>query len=74
VAWFGSVLTVAPDTVEALAGRGEVHAALHDYSDALDDLDNALRLEPGIGYRATVRDARALAQTGLAASGERPAR
>jgi tetratricopeptide (TPR) repeat protein len=57
-ACFGSVLTLAPDAVEALAGRGEVNAALHDYADALRDLDRALRLRPGIGSRPTVRSAR----------------
>ncbi|WP_007517379.1 MULTISPECIES: tetratricopeptide repeat protein [Pseudofrankia] len=65
VACFGSVLTIAPDAVEALAGRGEIHAALRDYADALDDLDNALRLRPGIGTRPTVRTAREAALAGL---------
>jgi len=65
-ACFGSVLTVAPDAVEALAGRGEVNAALHDYADALHDLDKAQRLRPGIGSRPTIRKARASARAGLA--------
>jgi tetratricopeptide (TPR) repeat protein len=64
-AWLGSVLTVAPDAAEALAGRGEIHAALRDYTYALEDLDNALRLKPVIGRRPTVRNARALALAGL---------
>jgi tetratricopeptide (TPR) repeat protein len=64
-AWLGSVLTVAPDAVEALAGRGEIHAALRDYTYALEDLNNALRLKPVIGRRPTVRNARALALAGL---------
>jgi Flp pilus assembly protein TadD len=70
-ACFGSVLTIAPDAVEALAGRGEVNAALHDYADALDDLDKAQRLRPGIGSRPTVLKARANALAGLG-SARRP--
>ena len=64
-ACFGSVLTIAPDAVEALAGRGEVNAALHDYADALRDLEKAQRLRPGIGSRPTVLRARESAINGL---------
>lgn len=57
---FGSVLTIAPDAAEALAGRGQIRIELDDPISAFDDLGNLSRLRPDIGRRADVRSARAL--------------
>ncbi|MDQ3761338.1 MAG: tetratricopeptide repeat protein [Actinomycetota bacterium] len=56
----GSVLTIAPDAAEALAGRGQIRLELNDLTSALEDLANLSRLRPDIGRRADVRAARAL--------------
>jgi tetratricopeptide (TPR) repeat protein len=56
----GSVLTVAPDAAEALAGRGQIRLELNDPTSAMEDLANLFRLRPDIGRRADVRAARAL--------------
>lgn len=56
----GSVLTIAPDAAEALAGRGQIRLELNDLTSALEDLGNLSRLRPDIGRRADVRAVRAL--------------
>ncbi len=59
---YGRVLTIAPGSAEALAGRGQVLVELKDDKEALKDLDNLPRLQPeDLGRRAEVRVARALA-------------
>jgi hypothetical protein len=67
---FGSVLTIAPDAAEALAGRGQIRIELDDPISALDDLGNLSRLRPDIGRRADVRSARALTLARLGRIGE----
>lgn len=58
----GGVLTIAPDSAEARAGRGQIRVELNDDVSALEDLDNLPRLQPNdVGRRADVRAARALA-------------
>ncbi len=44
---FSTVLTIAPLTPAALAGRGQLRVELGDDAAALDDLDRAVRLGPG---------------------------
>lgn len=67
---FGSVLTIAPDAAEALAGRGQIRIELDDPNSALDDLGQLIRLRPDIGRRADVRSARALTLARLGRIGE----
>ncbi len=61
----GATLTIAPGTVEALVERGLIRIETGEFSYALDDLDNAIRLLPSIGQRAEIRSARAIAQARL---------
>jgi tetratricopeptide (TPR) repeat protein len=58
---FGTVLTIEPDFVEALAGRGQIHAERGNASSAVNDLRTLRRLRPSIGLQPEVRAAYALA-------------
>lgn len=58
---FGAVLTVEPDSPEALAGRGQIRAESGDASSALDDLRTLRRVRPSAGLLPDVRSAYALA-------------
>jgi Flp pilus assembly protein TadD len=65
----GATLTVAPGTVEALVERGLIRIETGEFSYALDDLDNAIRLLPSISQRPEIRSARAIAQARLGRTG-----
>ncbi|OHV33685.1 hypothetical protein CC117_04690 [Parafrankia colletiae] len=56
---YGGVLSYAPTTVDALAGRGAVRTELGDFAGALADLDNLARLRPAVAKRPPVLAARA---------------
>jgi tetratricopeptide (TPR) repeat protein len=58
---FGAVLTIEPDSPEALAGRGQIRAESGDASSALDDLQTLRRLRPSVSLLPDVRSAYALA-------------
>jgi tetratricopeptide (TPR) repeat protein len=58
---YGSVLTAAPENVEALVGRGAINAEYGEPAAALDDLDNAIRQQPALAGRCDVTAARAQA-------------
>ncbi len=58
---FGTVLTVEPQSADALAGRGQISAERGNASAALDDLEALQKLRPGAGLRPEVRAAYALA-------------
>jgi tetratricopeptide (TPR) repeat protein len=62
----GSVLTTAPETVEALVARGAISAKHGDPRSALNDLDNAVRLQAELAERPDVVLARAQAFARLA--------
>lgn len=53
---YDSLLTVVPDAVEALVGRGVIGATLGEPTDALADLDRAIRLQPSVATRPEVVD------------------
>jgi hypothetical protein len=61
----GAALTIAPDTVDALVERGLIRIETREFSYALDDLDNAVRLRPDVGQQADIRSARAFARAYL---------
>jgi len=63
---FGAVLTVEPESVTALAGRGQILSERGNASAALADLATLQRLQPAASLRPEVRSAYALA---LARSG-----
>lgn len=58
---FGTVLTVEPQSADALAGRGQISAERGNASAALHDLEALQRLQPSTGLRPEVRAAYALA-------------
>jgi tetratricopeptide (TPR) repeat protein len=60
-AMFGTVLTIAPDEAEALAGRGQILIERNDPVPGLEDLDHLRRRHPHIGRRPDVRASRAVA-------------
>lgn len=62
---YGWLLTVAPETVEALVGRGTINAEHGDPASALVDLDNAIRLQPELANRPDVESARERASARL---------
>ncbi|ADP84995.1 nSTAND1 domain-containing NTPase [Pseudofrankia inefficax] len=62
---YASVLSYAPDAVEALAGRGEVRVELGEFAAALEDLDILARLKPAAAGQPVLRAARARALAGL---------
>lgn len=61
VAVFGTVLTVEPQSADALAGRGQIRAERGNASAALDDLQALQKLRPSVGLQPEVRSAYALA-------------
>lgn len=61
----GAALTVEPGTVEALIERGLIRITTGEFSSALDDLDNAVRLQPSVGQQADIQSARELARIRL---------
>jgi hypothetical protein len=61
----GATLTIAPGAVEALVERGLIRIETGEFSCALDDLDNAVRLRPSVGHQAEIRSARAFARARL---------
>ena len=56
--YYGAVLDFAPDNIEALIGRGAVHARRGNGAAALADLDEAIRRHPHLEAREDVVDAR----------------
>jgi Flp pilus assembly protein TadD len=64
-AMLGAALTVAPETVEALVERGLIRIETGEFSSALDDLDNAVRMQPSFEQQEVVRRARAVARAHL---------
>jgi tetratricopeptide (TPR) repeat protein len=62
----GAALTIAPGTVDALVERGLIRIRTGEFSSALDDLDNAVRMRPSV--EAEVRSARDLARDRLRSS------
>jgi tetratricopeptide (TPR) repeat protein len=64
---YGTVLSVEPESTEALAGRGQIQAESGNASSALDDLGTLQRLHPTARLEPDVRSAYALA---LARSGK----
>jgi Flp pilus assembly protein TadD len=61
----GTVLTIAPGTVDALIDRGLIRIATGEFSAALDDLDNAIRIRPSVGQHEEIISARAFARARL---------
>ena len=61
----GAALTVDPGTVDALVERGLIGIETGEFSSALQDLDNAIRLRPSVGQRSEIRSARRLAHARL---------
>lgn len=61
----GAALTMAPGTVEALVERGLIHIETGEFSAALEDLDNAIRLRPSVGQQSEIRSARQVAHAHL---------
>lgn len=62
---YGTLLTVAPESVEALVGRGVVSASYGDAFSAVADLENAIRLRPELADRDDVTAALAHARARL---------
>ncbi len=62
---FGQVLRWDPNTVLALAGRGQIRADLGRYEQALEDLNRALASQLSRDAEIDARSARALALAGL---------
>ncbi|MDT3444370.1 MULTISPECIES: tetratricopeptide repeat protein [unclassified Pseudofrankia] len=58
---YGGVLSYAPATADALAGRGALRTELGDFEGALEDLDNLARLRPAAAGSPEVQAARAYA-------------
>lgn len=65
---FGTVLAVEPESVDALAGRGQIRAERGNASAALEDLLELRRLRPNVSLQPEVRSAYALALAGLGKS------
>jgi len=61
----GAALTVAPGTVEALVERGLIRIETGEFSSALEDLDNAIRLQPSVGRQSKILSARQVAHAHL---------
>jgi len=61
----GATLTIAPGAVDALVARGLIRIETGEFSSALEDLDNAIRIRPSIDQKAEIRSARALARARL---------
>ncbi|MGF7236415.1 MAG: tetratricopeptide repeat protein [Frankia sp.] len=59
----GTALTIAPDDTAALLLRGRIKAEVGDPTDALADLDNAVRLAPALDGAPEVVAARELIRT-----------
>jgi tetratricopeptide (TPR) repeat protein len=58
---FGAVLSVEPESADALAGRGQIRAERGNATAALDDLQALRRLRPSVSQRPEVQSAYALA-------------
>jgi tetratricopeptide (TPR) repeat protein len=58
---FGAILSIEPDFIGALVGRGEIQAERGDPASALDDLRTVMRLRPRAGLDPSIRSAYALA-------------
>ena len=58
---FGTVLTVEPQSADALAGRGQIRAERGNAAAALDDLEALQKLRPSVSLRPEVRASYALA-------------
>jgi tetratricopeptide (TPR) repeat protein len=58
---FGAVLSVEPDSANALAGRGQIRAERGNVTAALDDLQTLRRLRPSVSHQPEVQSAYALA-------------
>jgi tetratricopeptide (TPR) repeat protein len=61
VAVYSGVLTVAPESADALSGRGQIRADLGDAATALEDLNRLTALHPRYEQHPDVRSARGLA-------------
>jgi tetratricopeptide (TPR) repeat protein len=65
---FGTVLTVEPESADALAGRGQIRAERGNASAALEDFQELRRLRPSVGLQPEIRSAYALALAELGKS------
>jgi tetratricopeptide (TPR) repeat protein len=54
ISQYGSLLTIAPDSVEAMIERAAISVRQADPAAALADLDNAVRLDPEVAERPDV--------------------
>lgn len=61
----GATLTIAPGTVDALVERGLIRIETGEFSLALDDLDDAVRIQPSVGEEDDIARARATARARL---------
>jgi len=65
---YSAALEFASENIDALVGRGAIHAERGDAAEALADIDRAIRLEPGVALRPDVLQTRRRVQALLEAA------